>query len=394
MTPSDYYQGDETREKRPTILKGIIFLVILCLVAAGLMYAAIQLRSAEGPKVASAAPDPLTVSVMPVRLAREFSIDETFSGLAEARRKSQLGFSTGGRIDLIGADVGDRVKQGAILAKLDTRSLGAQLASARAVVEEARASHSLAMSTVARQRTLQLQGHVSQQRVDEANAQANTSLARIEAAKAQADTLRVQIDLARITAPFDGVVTARMVDEGAIAGPGTPILELVEAGHLESKIGLPAISAARLIPGDTYTLRADTGSVDAKLRTVTGVIDADRRTVTAVFDIENPGELPVGAVVRLSMEREIDEPGFWVPVKAMSTGSRGLWTVFVAAPSENGWRAEPRPVEMVHSEGGRGFVRGPVQEGDRVIMDGLQRIAPGMPVMPRDATSADTPNEG
>ena len=62
MTPSDDYQGDETREKRPTFLKGIIFLVILCMAAAGLMYAATQLRSAEGPKVASVTPDPLTVS--------------------------------------------------------------------------------------------------------------------------------------------------------------------------------------------------------------------------------------------------------------------------------------------------------------------------------------------
>lgn len=394
MTPPDPYQGDVAREKRPTFLKGVIFLVIVCLVAAGMMYAAVQLRSAEGPKVAFAPPDPLTVSVMPVRLASAFRIDETFSGLAEARRKSQLGFSSGGRIDMMAADIGDRVKQGATLARLDTRSLGAQLASARAVVEEARAAHSLALSTVERQRTLKLQGHVSQQRVDEAEAQADTAMARIEAARAQADMLRVQIDLARITAPFDGVVTARMVDEGAIAGPGTLILELVEAGHLEARIGLPAVSAARLNPGETYELIADTGTVVAILRTVTGVIDADRRTVTAVFDIENPGELAVGAVMRLSMEREINEPGFWVPVKAMSTGARGLWTVFVAAPSEKGWRAEPRPVEMVHSEGGRGFVRGPVQEGDRVIVDGLQRIAPGMPVMPRDATSADALNEG
>lgn len=394
MTPSDDFQGDAAREKRPTILKGLAFLVVLFLFGAGLMFAAIQLRSPEGPKVATVEPDPLTVSVMPVRLAKEFRIDESFSGLAEARRKSQLGFSSGGRIQSISADVGDRVKQGATLARLDTRSLGAQLASADAVVEEARAAHSLALNTVERQRTLKLQGHVSQQRVDEAEAQANTSLARIEAAKAQADTLRVQIDLARITAPFDGVVTARMVDEGAIAAPGTPVLELVEAGHLEARIGLPAISASRLVPGEMYKLVADTGTVEAKLRTVTGVIDADRRTVAAMFDIENSGDLAVGAVVRLSMEREINEPGFWVPVKAMSTASRGLWTVFVAAPSEHGWRAEPRPVEMVHSEGGRGFVRGPVQEGDRVIVDGLQRIAPGMPVVPRDATSAVTPNEG
>jgi membrane fusion protein, multidrug efflux system len=395
MTSSDPYEGDTAREKRPTFLKGLVFLIILILVAGGLVFAALQLRSAEGPKVATVAPEPLVVSVLPVRLASEFKIDESYSGLAEARRKSQLGFSTGGRIEAISADVGDRVKQGATLARLDTRSLAAQLASAQATVEEARASHSLALNTVERQRTLKAQGHVSQQRVDEAEAQASTSMARIEAAKAQADTLRVQIDLARITAPFDGVVTARMSDEGAIAAPGTPILELVESGHLEARIGLPSVSAIRLTPGDIYTLVADTGPVDAKLRTVTGVIDADRRTVAAMFDIENPGTLPAGSVVRLSMEREIDEPGFWVPVKAMSTASRGLWTVFVAAPVDGGgWRAEPRPVEMVHSEGGRGFVRGPVQEGDRVIVDGLQRITPGMPVTPRDPALADAPNGG
>ena len=55
MTPSDPYQGDTAREKRPTFLKGLIFLVILALVAGGLVFAAFQLRSAEGPKVAASA---------------------------------------------------------------------------------------------------------------------------------------------------------------------------------------------------------------------------------------------------------------------------------------------------------------------------------------------------
>lgn len=389
MNAANPYEGDEIREKKPTFLKGIAFLLLLAVFAAGIVFAATRLRSAEGPKVAHDVPAPLIVSVVSTEPAGAFDLTESYAGLAEARRTSMLGFASGGRIASITADVGDRVKTGDTLAKLDTRSLEAQLASAIAVVEEARASHTLALSTVERQRKLKLEGHVSQQRVDEADAQANTALARVEAAKAQADTLRVQIDLARITAPYDGVVTQRMADEGAIASPGQPILELVENGHLEARLGLPAQSAALLEPGKEYTLVADTGKVSAHLRTVTGVIDANQRTVSAVFEIDNPELIAAGAVVRLALDRRIGEEGFWVPVKALSAASRGLWTVYVAEPSGEGWTAVPRPVEMVHSEGDRAYVRGPVQAGERVIVDGLQRITPGMPVTPRDGQRAD-----
>ena len=383
------YAGDEIREKRPTLTKGLVFLVILCLFAAGIFYAATRLRSAEGPKVAHDAPAPLTVAVVPVAPASAFDLKESYAGLAEARRTSMLGFAASGRIAAIRADVGDRVKTGATLARLDTRSLEAQLASANAVVEEARAGHDLALNTAERQRKLKLEGHVSQQAVDEADAQANTALARVESAKAQADALRVQIDLASIAAPFDGVITQRLADEGAIAAPGQPVLELVEKGHLEARLGLPAQSAALLEPGREYTLASDTGDVTARLRTVTGVIDPSQRTVTAVFDIENPDLIAAGAVVRLALDRSIGEAGFWVPVKALSAASRGLWTVYVASPSGDGWTAVPRPVEMVHSEGDRAYVRGPIQPGERVIVDGLQRITPGMPVTPRDSQRAN-----
>ncbi|MEH6743417.1 efflux RND transporter periplasmic adaptor subunit [Hyphomonas sp.] len=394
MTEIHHTTGDTARDKRPTVLKGLFFLIILLLVCAGLVFAAAQLRSKEGPKVAKTAPVPMAVQVAPVELVSAFTLNETYSGLAEARRNSALGFSSGGRIETIAVDVGDRVKRGSILASLDTRGLRAQLASASAVVDEARAAHALALSTVERRRTLKLQGHVSQQAVDEAEAQANTALARVEAAKAQADIFRVQIDLSRITAPFDGVVTARMSDEGAIAGAGQPILDLVEAAHLEARIGLPANSAARLVPGDAYTLQADTGAVEAVLRSVTGVIDPAQRTVAAVFEINDAEIIASGAVVRLNMERDIDEPGFWVPVKALSTASRGLWTIYVAEPTESGWHVASRPVEMVHTDGDRAFVRGAVTAGERVITDGLQRIVPGQPVEPRDAHRASTVNGG
>lgn len=394
MTDHQYSESELSRDVRPTFLKGVLFLVTLALVGAGLVFGAMAMRSEEGPKVAYASPDPLTVEVVDISIEDEFELQEAFAGLATASRTSQLGFSSGGRIDEIRVRVGDRVKSGDTLARLDTRALGAQLASSNAVVEEARASHRLALDTVERQRKLAAQGHVSTQRVDEAEAQAATAAARIEAAKAQADTLRVQIDLARITAPYEGVITVRMADEGAIAAPGQPILEVVETGKLEAEIGVPASAVSGLEAGKQYTLQAETGPVSATLRNVTGVVNASQRTVSAVFDFAEPEAVPAGSIVRLTLPRKVEEGGFWVPLKALTSASRGLWTVYAAVPDGNGSRAEGRLVEMIYSSGDRAYVRGPMKPGDRVIIDGLHRITPGVPVVPIDSQRAAANHDG
>ena len=338
--------------------------------------------------MATAAPDPLTVNVIEIKYVDRVEVDELFTGRAEARRTSRLGFQTGGRIDTINVRVGDRVEKGATLARLDTRGLAAQLASAEAVVQEARASYQLALDTANRQRVLHQQGHVSPQRVEEAVAQATTSLARVDAVRAQADMLRVQIDLSRITAPFDGVITSRFADEGAIAAPGQTILELVETGNLEARIGVPARIVADLIPGATYALEAETGEVEAELRNVTGVVDAAQRTVAVIFDIPADSVVPAGSIVRLRMERSLEERGFWVPIKSLSSASRGMWTVYAVVPDGSGWRAQPRLVEMIYPGGERAFVRGPIEPHDRIIVDGLHRVTAGMPVVPREVQRA------
>lgn len=380
------YEAD-AREVKPTAGKGFLFLLVIVVMVAALGYFVLQNRSAEGPLVPTATPIPISVETINVTLEEAFTAEEKFTGIVTPRRSSQLGFTNGGRIASLSADIGDKVTVGQTLGALDTRNLQAQLKAANAVVREARASYQLAESTVDRQIALLEKGHVSSQRVDEARAQSNTALARIQAASANADALRVQIDLARIQAPFDGTVTARMADEGAIAGPGQPVFELVETGNLEARLGLTAKLASRLEAGEIYELSSDQGPVLAKLRSVTGVIDANNRTVTTLFDIENADSVAAGAVVRLAMEQEIDEPGLWLPVSALTEADRGLWSVYIARRMGGGWRAEPGIVEIVHQSGERVYVRGAVRDGDRVIIDGLQRITPGQPVTPVEVSA-------
>ena len=387
----EYRKHFRDTEKRPSFLKGLFFIGLLFVISAALTALALTRRSAEGPLVVTEAPEALSVRVEPFELSDTLILDETFSGLITARRTSQLGFSSGGRVSDIFVDVGDRVAKGKLLARLDTRDLQANLAAAEASISEAMANFSLAEATATRQRTLLERGHVAQQRVDEANAQVDAASARIEAARAQADTIRVAIDLAVITAPYAGTITNRLLDEGAVAAPGAPILELVETGELEARIGLPASIAAELSPGETYTLVSDRGNIAATLRTLTGVIDQNLRTIMTVFDIVEPETADAGAVVRLAVERDLEENGGWVPISALAESNRGLWSIYVLEPEGDDWTIRPRLVEIVHSGSTRAFVRGTVRDGEQYVMDGLSRLVPGMSVQPIQGASAAQP---
>ena len=375
------------RQPSPSFGKGLLFMLVLVAVLALLGYFVLQNRSAEGPLVPTERPVPISVETVRVSMSSAFTAEEKFTGIVSARRTSQLGFASGGRIDSITADIGDQVETGQTLAVLDTRNLRAQLSSANAVVTEAEAAFNLAKTTVDRQIELLERGHVSSQVVDQAQAQASTAYARIDAAKANADALRVQIDLARIRAPFDGTITARLSDEGAIAAPGVPLFELIETGVLEARIGLTSGLANSLNVGQEYPLISDQGEVMATLRSVTGVIDAGNRTVTTIFDISEPDRVAAGAVVRLGIDREIEEPGLWLPVSALNEADRGLWSVYAARRQGGEWIAEPGIVEIVHQDGDLVFVRGALRDGDNVIVDGLQRITPGQPVTPVEVSA-------
>lgn len=379
---SDPHMNETERAPKPSFLKGLVFLIAIGAIGALLAVFVLSQRSEEGPLVPTAAPDPISVDVVEVRISDSLTLEERFTGIVTPRRTSQLGPQTGGRIVRLSADVGDRVRTGRVLATLDTRALEARLLAANASVAEAEASHKLALATVQRQEALLEKGHVSQQRVDEATAQADSAQARIDAAKAQSATIQVEIDLARIVAPYSGVITARMADEGAIASPGQPVFELVENGRLEARIGLPAPLADTLEVGELYTLSSDQGEVDTVLRAVTGVIEAGQRTVTTIFDVKDARSVSSGAVVRINLQRDVEESGFWLPVSALAEGERGLWSVYVVRDRDDQERAQKSVVEIVHSEGDQAYVRGGVREGDLVILDGLQRITPGQPVTP------------
>lgn len=343
----------------------------------------IGLSSLRGADADGAAPaiDPLPVRTLTTEYLDRAVMQVRYPGLVTARRESVLGFETGGRLDAIHADIGDRVREGDLLAELDTRALQARLASARAEAEASRTTAELANLTLERQRTLLQQGHVSRQRLDEAEASARAARARAEAAEAGAAQLEVQLDLARLEAPFDGVVTARAVDEGAVAAPGSPVLTLIETGAPELRVGIPPRDSGRLTEGETYEVEIEGRVYTARLRATTGIVDRASRSVTAVFDFEPDQAVMTGEVARLILPAPLETRGFWAPVTALAEGRRGLWSVY-ALTGEGIYTLEPRPVEILHTEETRVYLTGAVEEGTQILASGLQRVTPGQSVVP------------
>jgi len=157
-------------------------------------------------------------------------------------------------------DIGARVKAGQLLATIDTPELDQQLIQARADLASAKANRDLAETTARRWSSLLSQDAVSKQESDEKSGDFKVKAALVNAAQANVDRLIALKGFARIVAPFDGFVTARKTDIGALvnAGAGAPpnseLFDVAEVDKLRLYVRVPQSYSARIRPGDTATL--------------------------------------------------------------------------------------------------------------------------------------------
>lgn len=334
----------------------------------------------------------LTVSYVTVTPQAAFSTNRVYAGTSKAARRSELGFKRGGEVAAVTVDLGDTIAAGQLLAKLDTRAMTSDLRRAKseevlaaANRRSASAQTELAANTERRVRALRANGNVSQQAFDEAYLQYQASRAQLAVAEASlgraqatVEAMEVALSEAEIRAPFGGVIQARHVDEGSQIGPGAPALSLVETSKREAHIGIPESAVTSLNIGDTYIISWQDVTASAQLRSLLPEVNPNTRTVTAVFTV-NEQNIPLGAVVELSLRQRVSSDGFWVPLEALTAMNRGLWGLFII-DAEN--TVQRRLVEIVHNEGDRAFVRGLLSTSDRVVATGTQRIVAGQRVIP------------
>jgi len=324
----------------------------------------------------------INVAVFGVELQDHYTVTRRFSGTARSRRASALGFERSGKVRRLFVEEGDRVAAGQLIAELDRSVLLAARRRTEASLREAVAAVELAELTASRLGNLADKEFTSTQSRDEAQ----FSLARAEAQRdaLEAALYGIDVDLGktRLKAPFAGVVASRLVDEGTVVASGQSVVRFLEEEFKEATIGVPPTVMAT-IESDTDVRIAVRGK-RANAEVIGKINDVDAVTRTASIIVRIPQELSVadGERVSLELDERIDAAGYWVPVTALTKGLRGLRTVYAIEPGSEGASETLRreEVQVIYTETTRAFVRGTLENGDRVVASGIHRVVPGQEV--------------
>ncbi len=371
---------------RSSVYSGLALITMLLL---GAVFLSAQAQ--DEPRDAN----PIRVPTKTIALKEQTNIGTSYAGMISAKRTSALGFERGGLVVALSADLGQHVRKGDVLARLDNNALLADVAAARASVQQVEAQRSIAASTLKRQKALLAKGHISAQRLEEVDANLLAAEAATLVAKAQVKTLLARLALLRIVAPYDGVIAERYIDEGSVAGAGAPVFSLVEDKALEVRVGLPANRLPIMTIGNVFTFHTANAAFQARLRGLSGQIDPATQTLSAVFDIA-PQSAPLvpGQTARMELDVPLEQSGFWVPLSALREDRRGLWSLFALDSDPNNARQfilTPRLIEILYAGAEQVYVRGPIKDGTMILAGGNQSVSAGMIVIPATTTQLGQP---
>ena len=269
-------------------------------------------------------------------------------------------------------DIGTPVKQGQLLAELDTPDLAGQVQQARANLINAQAARRLSAATAGRWETLFAQGAVSRQDKETRDADLDAKNAAVEAARANLYSLTSQAGFRRLVAPFDGVVTSRAVDVGALVTVGTgagaaPLFTVSDLTRLRIYVRVPQNYSTYIRPGMTinFSVPQHPGRVfTAILGASSGAVASASGTVLAQFVIDNAeGALQPGGYAEVKFPLPAGADGLRVPATALMFRAEGMQVATVDAQS----RVRLKTITIARDLGDAVDVGSGITDKDRII---------------------------
>jgi len=279
------------------------------------------------------------------------------------------------------ADIGTQVKAGQLLAEIETPDLDQQLLQAKADLASSEATASLAKTTAERWKALLNSGYVSKQAVAEKTGDFMTKQALVNAARANVDRLQALKSFARIVAPFDGLITARLTDIGALinsgSGAGQELFEVSNTRMLRAYVNVPQVYVPEISPGTQVTItvpehpgKTYAAAVVASAQAVNNVSGATQIQI----QIDNArGELLPGGFTNVNFKLSNNRPTMSVPASALIFNKAGL-SVATVGPDD---RVVLKPVMIMRDLGKLVELSAGLKPDDRIIENPPDGISNG-----------------
>ena len=355
----------------------VIALVLLWLFAGCTKTADAQSASPKGP----------AVSVAPA-VERTVNDGEDFSGRLESPDFVELRPRVSGTIDAVHFSDGANVRKGDLLFTIDPRPFKQEVARARSELSAAVAKADLAQSEFVRSKTLLDSQAVSKQEFDAANSSARTTQAAIASAEAALEVAKLNLEYTQVRAPISGRLSRANITVGNLVGVQSILTTLASSSRIYAYFDISEKSYLRLrseaskgvVPIVRLGLANENGYphdgrldfVDNRLNDQTGAIRL-RATFANTKD-----EFTPGLAAKLRLESPVSYKAVMVPERAIGTDQTRKFVYVVAADGKPQFR------EVVQGSlfAGMRVVLGGVKPGENVIVEGQQRVIPGVPVSP------------
>ena len=235
---------------------------------------------------------------------QEINEEENLMGLIYSKSSPSLAVEVSGRVVKIIADVGDKVKAGDILAKIDSEKYNLQFSQAKA--EIARLSALLVNQELDLKRAEKLfkDNLVSEEMMDRTKADFNALKEQMNAADAQLRNANRLIEETNIKAPIESEVAIKHIDAGDYVQPGMVVYELVDTKNLKVDLSFPEYLSPKLKKGLEVRITSPTNPdeiVISKIKDIKPNIDSRNKSLTTIIDFENPGTWLPGASSRATV---------------------------------------------------------------------------------------------
>jgi len=380
---------ETSTEKRPASRTSWLVPALVALVAAGALgfgiYRGIRSRTAAGEVLASTTDQAATPVVKVVHPTPAAPLQEiVLPGNTQAFTDSPIYARTNGYLSHWYFDIGARVKKGDLLAEIETPEIDQQLQQAQAQLETAQANYDLSKTTAARWQYLLQTNSVSKQETDQAVANQAAQKAVVDSNDANVRRLHQLQSFEKVFAPFDGVVTARSTDIGALidAGSATQSKELFHMAAISTLrvyVPVPEVYLSGAQPGAMATLSLDeypNRVFRGKLVRNSSSIDQASRTLLVEVDVDNPdGLLLPGAYVSVHLKLPSTIRSVTIPANTLLFRREGLRVGIVREG-----RADLIPVTIGRDYGATVEIVSGLRASDAIIVDPSDSLENGAPI--------------